>query len=107
MQFSRWFRTTVRPLYDSAIADVANFVGSDPKNLVFVQVCWKNYSSNQIIPKVNRLQNAMAAVNTVLKNLVLGPEVSRAGMRMRKLIKLILAGYYPVQFTLILWRYMW
>jgi len=51
----RWFRTTVRPLYDSAIADVANFVGADPKNLVFVQ-------------------NATAAVNTVLKNLVLGPE---------------------------------
>merc|ERR1712038_1683741 len=51
----RWFRTTVRPLYDSAVADVANFVGADPKNLVFVQ-------------------NATAAVNTVLKNLVLGPE---------------------------------
>ena len=39
IQFSRWFRSTVRPLYDSAIADVANFVGADPKNLVFVQVC--------------------------------------------------------------------
>ena len=36
---SRWFRSTVRPLYDSAIADVADFVGADPKNLVFVQVC--------------------------------------------------------------------
>ena len=42
IQFSRWFRSTVRPLYDSAIADVANFVGADPKNLVFVQVCCKN-----------------------------------------------------------------
>ena len=35
---SRWFRTTLRPLYDSALNDVAKFVGADPNNLVFVQV---------------------------------------------------------------------
>jgi len=51
----RWFRQTVRPLYDAAVADVAKFVGADPNNLVFVQ-------------------NATTAVNTVVKNLSLGPE---------------------------------
>ena len=47
---SRWFRSTVRPLYDSAVADVANFVGADPKNLVFVQVCrMKNPTCRKLI----------------------------------------------------------
>ena len=46
---SRWFRSTVRPLYDSAIADVANFVGADPNNLVFVQVCKKSRTSRKLI----------------------------------------------------------
>merc|ERR1719334_505043 len=51
----RWYRRTLRPLYDEAINEVAEFVGANPNNIVFVQ-------------------NATAAVNTVLKNLVLGPE---------------------------------
>jgi len=52
---NRWFQHTVRPLYDEASEEVAQFVGADPKNIVFVQ-------------------NATTAINTVLKGLVLGPE---------------------------------
>merc|ERR1712062_314239 len=51
----RWYRNTVRPMYDRAIEAVAEFVGSSPKNIVFVP-------------------NATSAVNTVVKNLNLGPE---------------------------------
>ena len=32
----RWFRTFLRPKYDSALARTAAFLGSDPANLVFV-----------------------------------------------------------------------
>eukprot|EP00092_Neocalanus_flemingeri_P028528 GFUD01030980.1.p1 GENE.GFUD01030980.1~~GFUD01030980.1.p1 ORF type:complete len:400 (+),score=104.55 GFUD01030980.1:98-1297(+) len=51
----KWYRNTLRPLYDQAVETVARFVGSAPSNLVFVP-------------------NATAAVNTVVKNLNLGPE---------------------------------
>lgn len=51
----RWYRRTLRPLYDEAINEVAEFVGANPNNIVFVQ-------------------NATTAINTVLKNLSLGPE---------------------------------
>ena len=66
----RWFRQTVRPLYDAAVADVAKFVGADPNNLVFVQVAKK-----RVLVNICRFQNATTAVNTVVKNLSLGPEV--------------------------------
>merc|ERR1719283_358248 len=51
----RWYRRTLRPLYDEAINEVAEFVGADTNNIVFVQ-------------------NATTAINTVLKSLSLGPE---------------------------------
>jgi len=51
----RWYRTTLRPLYNAAVDHLAKFVGCEPSGLVFVQ-------------------NATAAVNTVVKNLNLGPE---------------------------------
>ena len=51
----KWYRNTLRPLYNKAVENLAKFVGSDPNNLVFVP-------------------NATAAVNTVVKNLNLGPE---------------------------------
>jgi selenocysteine lyase/cysteine desulfurase len=53
----RWFRKLLRPLYDAALAEVARFTGANPANMVFVQ-------------------NATTAVNTVVKSLALGPEVS-------------------------------
>lgn len=51
----KWYRNTVRPLYDEALKDVAELVGSDIENIVFVP-------------------NATAGINTVVKNLDLGPE---------------------------------
>lgn len=51
----RWFRKTLRERYDENVRVLADFVGADPNNLVFVT-------------------NATTAVNTVVKNLVLGPE---------------------------------
>ena len=51
----RWYRTLLRPLYDEALEELAEFVSSDPKNLVFVQ-------------------NVTTAVNIIVKTLKLGPE---------------------------------
>lgn len=51
----QWYRNTVRPMYDKAVENLAKFVGSSPRNIVFVP-------------------NATSAVNTVVKNLNLGPE---------------------------------
>ena len=51
----RWFRSTLRPLYEEARQAVAEYVGADPDNLVFVS-------------------NATTAVNTVVKQLDLGPK---------------------------------
>ena len=47
--------SNLRPLYDEALNELAEFVGSDPENLVFVQ-------------------NATTGVNTVVKNLHLKEE---------------------------------
>ena len=51
----RWFRVALEPLYEKARLAVADYVGSDQNNLVFIT-------------------NATAAVNTVVKHLSLGPE---------------------------------
>jgi len=51
----KWYRNLLRPLYDKAVEDLANYLGSSARNLVFIP-------------------NATAGVNTVLKNLNLGPE---------------------------------
>ena len=51
----RWFRVALKPLYEKARLAVAEYVGSDQNNLVFIT-------------------NATAAVNTVVKHLSLGPE---------------------------------
>lgn len=51
----RWFRSTLRPLYEASRRAVAEYVGAEADNLVFVT-------------------NATAAVNTVVKQLELGPE---------------------------------
>ncbi len=50
-----WFRQTVRQKYDSSLEKVAKFLGSDPKNLVFVP-------------------NATTGLNTIMKGLSLEPE---------------------------------
>ena len=34
----RWFRRTLRPLYNEALGEVARLVGAQPGNIVFVQV---------------------------------------------------------------------
>ena len=51
----RFMRSELRPLYDESRVAVAEYVGANPDNLVFVT-------------------NATAAVNTVVKELDLGPE---------------------------------
>jgi len=51
----RWFRSLLAPLYHESRKAVAEFVGADPENLVLVT-------------------NATTAVNTVVKQLDLGPE---------------------------------
>ena len=51
----RWFRSTLRQLYDDSRVAVAEYVGASPDNLVFVT-------------------NATTAVNTIVKELDLGPE---------------------------------
>jgi len=54
-QPDRWFRRTLRPLYDDAISELARFVGASPENIAFVA-------------------NATTGVNTVVKNLRLNTE---------------------------------
>jgi len=51
----RWFRSSLRPLYEESRLAVAEFVGADPRNLVFVS-------------------NATTAVNIVVKQLQLEAE---------------------------------
>jgi len=51
----RWFRSELKELYDKNLNTLAEFVGANPNNLVFVE-------------------NATTAVNTIVKNLILEPE---------------------------------
>ena len=51
----RWFRSTLRPLYEESRIKVAEYVGANPDNLVFVT-------------------NATMGVNTIVKELDLRPE---------------------------------
>ena len=51
----RWFRSSLRPLYEESRLAVAEYVGADPRNLVFVS-------------------NATTAVNIVVKQLQLEAE---------------------------------
>ena len=53
----RWFRSTLRPLYEEARVSVAKYVRANPDNLVFVT-------------------NATMGINTIVKELDLKPEDS-------------------------------
>lgn len=53
----RWFRSSLRPLYEDARVTVARYVGANPDNLVFVT-------------------NATMGINTIVKELDLRPEDS-------------------------------